>query len=254
MQGLLRRVVFPTRTWLLKSWRFRAWTTKRNVKFEKWKRTELAARNCSTTHHARAPSICRVPLRLVFDSAILFLNSFSENFCPICPHSLETDLLCGINVVGGGGVFNPYAASYWLSSAQTIFETHDRQKRRQYEERIWEVPASRHWSSPALEQRDGSPMHSWSGSRGFCRTKEMPRTRNTMAWLRCRLAGLCLATCQRPLPPRDKRKRTTGGDNIVRNRRLGRGTGQLAASTLRSRAHDKQNNIEDFYHIHLTLC
>ena len=92
MQGLLRRVVFPTRTWLLKSWRFRAWTTKRNVKFEKWKRTVLAARNCSTTHHARASPICRVPSRLVFDSAILFLNSFSENFCPISPHSLETDL------------------------------------------------------------------------------------------------------------------------------------------------------------------
>ena len=93
MQGLLRRVVFPTRTWLLKSWRFRAWTTKRNVKFEKWKRTvlaQVAARNCSTTHHA--PPICRVPSWLVFDSAILFLNSFSENFCPIPPHSLETDL------------------------------------------------------------------------------------------------------------------------------------------------------------------
>ena len=74
MQGLLRRVVFPTRTWLLKSWRFRAWTTKMNVKFEKWKRTELAARNCSTTHHARAPPICRVPSRLVFDSAILFFK------------------------------------------------------------------------------------------------------------------------------------------------------------------------------------
>ena len=63
-----------------------------NVKFKKWKRTELAARNCSTTHQARAPPIGRVPSRLVFDSAILFLNSFSENFCPISPHSLETDL------------------------------------------------------------------------------------------------------------------------------------------------------------------
>ena len=41
-------------------------------KFEKWKRTELAARDCSTTHHARAPPIGRVPSRLVFDSAILF--------------------------------------------------------------------------------------------------------------------------------------------------------------------------------------
>ena len=38
------------------------------VKFE---REELAARNC-TAHHARAPPICRVPSRLVFDSAILF--------------------------------------------------------------------------------------------------------------------------------------------------------------------------------------
>ena len=47
---------------------------------------------CSTTHHSRAPPICRVPSRLVFDSAILFLNSFSEKFCPISPHSLETDL------------------------------------------------------------------------------------------------------------------------------------------------------------------
>ena len=53
---------------------------------------QLAARNCSTTHHARAPPICRVPSRLVFDSAILFLNSFSEKFRPISPHSLETDL------------------------------------------------------------------------------------------------------------------------------------------------------------------
>ena len=106
MQGLLRRVVFPTtrtRKWLLKSWRFRAWTTKRNVKFEKWKRTELAARNCSTTHHARAPPICRVPSWLVFDSAILFLNSFSENVCSISPHSLETDLYVRYKCCSGGG-------------------------------------------------------------------------------------------------------------------------------------------------------
>ena len=41
MQGLLRRVVIPTRAWLLKSWRFRAWTTKRNVKFEKWREQSL---------------------------------------------------------------------------------------------------------------------------------------------------------------------------------------------------------------------
>ena len=42
--------------------------------------------------HARAPPIGRVPSRLVLDSAILFLNSFSENFRPISPHSLELDL------------------------------------------------------------------------------------------------------------------------------------------------------------------
>ena len=59
------------------------------VKFE---REELAARNCSTAQHARAHPICRVPSRLVSDSAILFLNSFSEIFFPISPHSLETDL------------------------------------------------------------------------------------------------------------------------------------------------------------------
>ena len=69
------------------SWR--AWTTKsQHVKFE---REELATRNC-TAHHERAPPICRVPSRLVFDSAILFLNSFSEKKFPISPHSLETDL------------------------------------------------------------------------------------------------------------------------------------------------------------------
>ena len=49
--------------------------------------------------------ICRVPSRLVFDSAILFLNSFSEKNFPTSPHSLETDLYVrySINVVGGGG-------------------------------------------------------------------------------------------------------------------------------------------------------
>ena len=70
--------------------------------FERGRRREMssfnenracrAKRYCSTTHQARAPPIGRVPSRLVFDSAILFLNSFSENFCPISPHSLETDL------------------------------------------------------------------------------------------------------------------------------------------------------------------
>ena len=100
MQGLLRRVVFPARTWLLESWWFWAWThdergrrremsTQSSLKNEE---IELAARNCSIAHHARAPPICRVPSRLVFDSAILFLNSFSEKCCPINPHSLETDL------------------------------------------------------------------------------------------------------------------------------------------------------------------
>ena len=44
-------------------------------------------------HHACAPPICSVPSRLVFDSAILFLNSFRKKFCPISPHSLETDLV-----------------------------------------------------------------------------------------------------------------------------------------------------------------
>ena len=47
----------------------------KSVKFEIWKRTQLAAGNCSTAHHAHAPPICRVPSRLVFDSAILFSNS-----------------------------------------------------------------------------------------------------------------------------------------------------------------------------------
>ena len=64
---------------------------RREMSSLKNERAELAARNF-TTHHSRAPPICRVPSRLVFDSAILFLNSFSEKFCPISPHSLETDL------------------------------------------------------------------------------------------------------------------------------------------------------------------
>ena len=73
------------------------------VKFEKWKRTEFAARNCSTTHQARAPPIGRVPSQLVVDSAILFLNSFSENFSPSLHIHLKRTSMCGINVVGGGG-------------------------------------------------------------------------------------------------------------------------------------------------------
>ena len=52
-------------------------------------------------------------------------------------------------------------------------------------------------------------------------------------------AELYLATCQRTLPPRDKRKRATGGDNIVCNRRLGQGTGQLVKATGTLRSYDK---------------
>ena len=74
------------------SWR--AWTTKEKcqVKFE---REELAARNCSTAHHARAPPICRVRSRLVFDSAILFLNSFSEKISPSLHIHLKRTSMCG---------------------------------------------------------------------------------------------------------------------------------------------------------------
>ena len=54
-------------------------------------------------------------------------------------------------------------------------------------------------------------------------------------------AELCLATCQRPLPPRDQGKRATGGDNIDRAQPSPwprhRSAGIEAAGTLRS--HDK---------------
>ena len=87
--------------------RRRAWTTKRkNVKFEK---RRACRAKLLMLFHARAPPICRVPLRLVFDSAILFLNSFSEKFCPISPHSLETDLYVRYYYCcwgGGGGSYS----------------------------------------------------------------------------------------------------------------------------------------------------
>ena len=87
-------------------------------------------------------------------------------------------------------VFNPHAASYRLSSPQTIFETHDRQKRRQYEERIREVEGASFtplvFSSTGATGRISEAFLKRLAS--LLSNKRNTAYSETMAWLRCRLS------------------------------------------------------------------
>ena len=87
-------------------------------------------------------------------------------------------------------VFNPYAASYRLSPPQRIFDNHDRQKRRLYEERIREVEGASF--TPLVFSSTGATGRS---SEAFLKRlasllsdKRNTSYSETMGWLRCRVS------------------------------------------------------------------
>ena len=111
-------------------------------------------------------------------------------------------------------VFNPYAASYRLSSPQTIFETHDRQKRRQYEERIREVEGASFtplvFSSTGATGRISEAFLKRLAS--LLSDKRNTTYSETMAWLRCRLSFALLRAnvlCLRGTRGRERLAETT---------------------------------------------
>ena len=118
----------------------------------------------------------------------------------------------------GVRVFNPYhqayAVSYRLLSPQTIFETHDRQKRRQYEERIREVEGASFtplvFSSTGATERISEAFLKRLAS--LLSDQRNTTYSETMAWLRCRLSFALLRAnvlCLRGTRGRERLAETT---------------------------------------------
>ena len=87
-------------------------------------------------------------------------------------------------------VFNPYATSYRLTPPQRIFENHDRQKRRLYEERVRTMKGGS--STPLVFSIAGATGPT---SEAFLKRlasllseKRNVQYAETMGWLQCRLA------------------------------------------------------------------
>ena len=87
-------------------------------------------------------------------------------------------------------VFNPYATSYRTTPPQTIFNNHDRQKRRQYEERVREVEGASFtplvFSSTGATGRTSEVFLKRLAS--ILSDKRNISYAEMMGWLRCRLA------------------------------------------------------------------